>query len=225
MATDNTRERLRHAITMLPEGVDLDEKLMALHAELRRMGVTGVHGTRRTLRRWVVDGRGMPPPYWLGLAADFLGVEPLWLETGNGVMMAKGRKVRSAPPKGVEPTAEKPEAPPEPVAVKKRPKVLTEAQRLRKVQLEALGKKAAAEKDQPPPVPKGKKPEPEVSIPMRADVHGSNAKTIINFLEKTTSVEPVKAILEHEPSNPTYKGGRQGVLKAATARLAELTSG
>ena len=82
-------------------------------------------------------------------------------------------------------------------------------------------RKAAAKKA----VPKEKPGKPEASVPTAADVHATAAKTIYNFLEKSESPEAVAAILKHEKDNPTprFKGGRKGILRAAEARLAELT--
>lgn len=216
MAMESFAERLRHAIEILPQGRNFDEKLMTLHAANQEMGVNGVHGTRRTLRRWA-EGRGMPPPYWVGLAAEFLGVNLKWLHTGDGVMMVKGRKQPAAPPKGVERT----EKAPEPV---EKEKVPTKAKRRREIQQEALAKTAAKQKtaEGKEPVSEKKKPEPEVSIPTKDDVLGAKAASIYNFIEKTTSAKAVEAILKHEPEHPKYTGGRKGVLRAAKARLAEL---
>ena len=212
MAIETFQDRLKHAIQILPNGGSFDEKLMVLHAQIRAEGVTGVHGTRRTLRRWM-DGRGTPPPYWVEMAAGFLAVNVRWLRTGDGVMMAKGRKQPSAPPKGVE----------KPVEPKKVVDPRTDRQKRREAQQKAVARTRAAKaaKEEPP-----QKAEPEtmVNIPSKEDVWAIKAPQIYNFLEKTESKAAVKAILEHEPHNPSprFKGGRKGIIKAAEAKLKEL---
>lgn len=210
MAIETLQDRLKHAIKTLPDGGSFDEKLMVLHAQIRTEGVTGVHGTRRTLRRWV-EGRGTPPPYWMEMAAGFLGVNARWLRTGDGVMMAKDRKQPSAPPKGVE----------EPVEPKKVVDPRTDRQKRREAQQKALARTRAAKaaKEEPP---QKAEPKAAVNIPSKEDVWATKAPTIVNFLEKSESVEAVQSILKHEPGNPNYKGGRKSVLKAGEAKLKEL---
>ena len=212
MAIETFQDRLKHAIKSLPDEGSFDEKLMVLHAQIKAEGVTGVHGTRRTLRRWV-EGRGTPPPYWVEMAAGFLGVNVRWLRTGDGVMMAKGRKQPSAPPKGVE-RAAKPEKVVDP---------RTDRQKRREAQQKALARTRAAKaaKEEPP---QKVEPEATVNIPSKEDVWATKAPQIYNFLEKTESAEAVQSILKHEPGNPTprFRGGRKGIIKAGEAKLKEL---
>jgi hypothetical protein len=65
-------------------------------------------------------------------------------------------------------------------------------------------------------------PPSEISIPSKEDVVGTNAATIMKFLEGVDNLAQVAAILEHEPAHPKYPGGRKTVIEAAKARMAEL---
>ena len=207
--------RLRDAISQVPEGNGFEEKVAALHAHVRSMGIKGHHSTRYTLRRWI-DGRGSPPPYWIDVASGFLGVKPMWLQTGSGVRIAHG-----------EARPEK-EARRGPKQAAGKPKV--EARKTRKAKKPskpALGardkrRKAAAGKEKIPLPPD---PETEVAIPMKEDVHGAKASVVIQYLERTKSLEAVRAVKAHEGSNPTYKGGRKGVLHAVEEALGRIGEG
>jgi hypothetical protein len=203
-------ERLRDAIEDAPTGHSFDEKVEALHSYVKSQGVRGVHSTRHTLQRWLND-RGVPPHYWLNLAANFLGVTAYWLLTGEGVRVMPAGGAEPGPGtidefdgETGEPKGKKEEAPEE-----EKPKPKAEAKpRARK-------KKPA---DPPPPPP----PEPEDSIPTKEDVYATSAATIGKYISSSTSVAAIEAILEFEPTNPNKEGGRVTVLKAAEKKLAEL---
>jgi len=185
-------ERLQAAIEAGAPGKSFEEKCEALRSHIRDQGVHGHHATRFTLQRWT-SGRGNPPPYWIGLAADFLGVSYRWLAEGEGVPCGKG--------------APKPMLKPQPPAPKAEPET---------------GEPGEAKQGPPEEAPERPGTE-DASIPTAEDVHASSSRTINDFLARTTLVESVEAILEHEPKNPNYEGGRETVLKRAKARLSALT--
>jgi len=196
-----TSERLRDSIQESAFQGNFDQKVEALHDYVREQGVRGHHSTRFTLRRWI-DGRGNPPPYWVEAACGFLEVNPIWLLTGEGT-----REMNRGPQRDVITSrnrALKPSQPgkagmpaPKPVEVEPTPKTVK-------------------------PVKEVKVSESEVSVPSKEDVYVTNGPTIINFIERTTSIKAVLAIREHEVGHPKYEGGRRGVLAAADLRLAQL---
>lgn len=182
-------ERLRMAIDRSPNGKTFDEKLDAVHAHVRSNGVTGVHSTKHTLRRWVT-GRGVPPPYWVHMVATFLGVSVPWLEDGDGKMYSDGRTPPSAP-----------KAPAGPPEFEKKGKV-----------------------PEPTPEPEETDADPTVSIPAPEDVFLTKAADIKKFVQRTDSVEAIQAVLDAEPRNPNYDGGRLSVIREAEKALQRLAS-
>lgn len=190
--------RLNQMVGALPGG-NFDAKLESLHDFIREQGVRGVHSTRYTLRRWF-RGEGTPPDYWMELAAKFCGVSFRWAKFGDGLKS----KVEKTPPERRTPPET---APPEEEIEEIDPKELEEPEKVETVV------------PAPPPLPRE---EEEVLIPLMEEVHSSNSPTIRNFLARTQSIPTVEAILEHEPKNPNYKGGRVTVLREAKARLAIL---
>lgn len=222
--------RLRDAISQVPEGDSFEEKVAALHSHVRSMGIVGHHSTRYKLRRWI-DGLGHPPPYWINVASEFLGVRPMWLQTGSGVRIShgearpesearRGPKQAASEPKKEEEVPKKEEAPQEVRRTRKAKKPVKPP----KPTLGARDKrrKAAAKKKEIPPPPD---PETEVTIPTKEDVHATKAHVVTQYLERTKSREAVKAVKAHEKNHPSYKGGRKGVLRAVEEALERIEGG
>lgn len=169
-----------------------------LHHEIRKRGISGVHGSFVTLRRWL-SGEGVPPDYWLEETAKILGVTYEWLANGEG-----------AEPEGYQPMP-KPQAPssaPEPPKAQKVPASPTRAAQAAK----------EARKNPAPPSTSNRQP-----WPGERDVWGANVPSVVAHVEKTDDPAEIIHIQEIEKRNPNYPdGGRQGVLRKIALRLEAL---
>lgn len=199
IAPENTdlpfHERLRVAVEKAFPGQGPSAQAKALRGALLDAGAHPHHASQLTIQRWLT-GRGRPPVEVKGIFADFLGVSYRWLAEGDGVLLA-GRRPAPAP------------ATQEPV------------ERAKRVRQKYVTEESAGTMPPEPPLPVHSV-EVEVSIPLAADVHATTTRTISDFLKATHSAEAVRAILTHEPSNPTFEGGRKSVLKEAERKLKAL---